>query len=314
MKKITTILVFCVLVSALALSACGAAPTAAVEATAAAATTAATEAPTVSATTVAQIPDSSLVQAKHLLMCSDIPYPPQEFFDENGNATGPDIEIGQEIANRLGLQFQVVNSVFDTIIAAVTSGKCDFIISAMNITTDRQVQVSMIPYFEAGQSFVVVKGNPENISTPMDLCGKSVAAESGTTEVSYLNGTDDYDGKGVAEQCTAAGKEAPNVVVTQKDTDALQQLQSGKVVAYSTDSPVAGYYVVQHPDQFEVAGQVIDPISEGIAVPCGATDCTNAPLSTVGQAIKTAFDSMVADGTYAKILAKWNLSTGAISK
>jgi polar amino acid transport system substrate-binding protein len=246
-------------------------------------------------------------------MCSDIPYPPQEFFDENGNATGPDIEIGQEIANRLGLQFQVVNSVFDTIIAAVTSGKCDFIISAMNITTDRQVQVSMIPYFEAGQSFVVVKGNPENISTPMDLCGKSVAAESGTTEVSYLNGTDDYEGKGVAQQCTAAGKEAPNVVVTQKDTDALQQLQSGKVVAYSTDSPVAGYYVVQHPDQFEVAGQVIDPISEGIAVPCGATDCTNAPLSTVGQAIKTAFDSMVADGTYAKILAKWNLSTGAIS-
>jgi polar amino acid transport system substrate-binding protein len=314
MKKITTILVFCVLVSALALSACGAAPTAAVEATAAAATTAATEVPTVSATTVAQIPDSSLVQAKHLLMCSDIPYPPQEFFDENGNATGPDIEIGQEIANRLGLQFQVVNSVFDTIIAAVTSGKCDFIISAMNVTTDRQVQVSMIPYFEAGQSFVVVKGNPEKISVPLDLCGKSVAAESGTTEVSYLNGTDDYDGKGVAQQCTAAGKEAPNVVVTQKDTDALQQLQSGKVVAYSTDSPVAGYYVVQHPDQFEVAGQVIDPISEGIAVPCGTTDCTNAPLSTVGQAIKTAFDSMVADGTYAKILAKWNLSTGAISK
>ena len=301
MKKITTILVFCVLVSALALSACGAAPTAAVEATTA-------------ATTVAQIPDSSLVQAKHLLMCSDIPYPPQEFFDENGNPTGPDIEIGQEIANRLGLQFQVVNSVFDTIIAAVTSGKCDFIISAMNITTDRQVQVSMIPYFEAGQSFVVVKGNPEKISVPMDLCGKSVAAESGTTEVSYLNGTDDYDGKGVAQQCTAAGKDAPNVVVTQKDTDALQQLQSGKVVAYSTDSPVAGYYVVQHPDQFEVAGQVIDPISEGIAVPCGTTDCTNAPLSTVGQAIKTAFDSMVADGTYAKILAKWNLSTGTISK
>jgi polar amino acid transport system substrate-binding protein len=314
MKKLNSIVVFVVLVGVLILSACGAAPTAAPAATDAAATAAATVAPAAAATPVATIPAENLVQAKHLLMCSDIPYPPQEFFDENGEPQGVDIEIGQEIANRLGLKLQVVNSVFDTIIAAVTSGKCDFIISAMNVTKDRQAQVSMIPYFEAGQSFVVVKGNPKGISVPTDLCGLSVAAESGTTEVAYLNGTDDYKGKGLAQECVAAGKKAPNVVITQKDTDALQQLQSDKVAAYSTDSPVAGYYVVQHPDQFEVAGQVVEPISEGIAVPCGASDCSSAPLSTVGQAIKTAFDSMVADGTYAKILAKWNLSTGAISK
>ena len=37
----------------------------------------------------------------------------------------------------------------------------------------------MIPYFKAGQSFVVAKGNPKAINTTMDLCGKSVAAETG---------------------------------------------------------------------------------------------------------------------------------------
>jgi ABC-type amino acid transport/signal transduction systems, periplasmic component/domain len=317
MKKLNYALIFTVLVAAFVLAACGAAPTAtaapAATTAAPAATTAAPTATTAAPTPVATIA-SGLVQNNHLLMCSDIPYPPQEFFDENGDPQGVDIEIGQEIANRLGLKFQVVNSVFDTIIAAVTSGKCDFIISAMNITKDRQVQVSMIPYFEAGQSFVVVKGNPEKISVPTDLCGKAVAVESGTTEASYLQGTDDYAGKGLAQECTKDGKAAPNVVITQKDTDALQQLQSGKVVAYSTDSPVAGYYVVQHPDLFEVAGQVVEPIAEGIAVPCGAADCTSAPLSPVGQAIQTAFQSMVTDGTYAKILDKWQLSTGAISK
>ena len=78
---------------------------------------------------------------------------------------GLDIDIGTEIANRLGLKVQFVNSVFDTIIAAVTSGKCDIIISAQNITADRQKQVSMIPYFKAGQSFVAAKGNPKNINT-----------------------------------------------------------------------------------------------------------------------------------------------------
>ena len=182
----------------------------------------------------------------------------------------------------MGLKVQYVNSVFDTIIAAVTSGKCDIIISAQNITTDRSKQISQIPYFEAGQSMVAAKGNPQNINTTTDLCGKSAAAESGTTEADYLQGTGDYAGKGLTQACTAAGKQPINVVVTQKDTDALQQLQSGKVAVYFADSPVAAYYTVQHPDQFQVVGQVLEPIAEGIGVPCGQTDCTNAPLSPVG--------------------------------
>jgi len=235
-----------------------------------------------------------------------------EFFDQNGNPTGSDIEMGTEIANRLGLQVQIVNSVFDTIIAAVTSGKCDIIISDQNITAERQKQVSMIPYFQAGQSMLAAKGNPMNINTPTDLCGQSVAAESGTTEVDYLQGTGDYKGKGLPADCAAAGKKAPTVVVTQKDTDALQQLQASKVAVYFADTPVAAYYVVQHPDQFQLVGQVVDPAMVGISVPCGQADCTNAPLTPLGQAVQTALKSMMADGTYAKILDKWNLSSGAI--
>ncbi|MCL4528618.1 MAG: ABC transporter substrate-binding protein [Chloroflexi bacterium] len=264
-------------------------------------------------TPVASVDPSALAQKGKLLICSDLPYPPQEFFDANGNPTGSDIEIGLEIANRLGLQGVVVNSVFDTIIAAVTSGKCDIIISAQNITTDRQKQVSMIPYFQAGQSMVVAKGNPDNINAPTDLCGKSAAAESGTTEADYLQGTGDYKGKGLPAECSAAGKPPVNVVVTQKDTDALQQLQAGKVAAYFADSPVASYYTVQHPDQFQVVGQIIEPAMEGISVPCGQADCTNAPLTPLGQAVKTALQSMMADGTYLKILTKYGLQSGAVT-
>jgi len=264
-------------------------------------------------TGVVQVPADALAQKGHLLICSDFPYPPQEFFDENGNPTGLDVEIGTEIGARMGLKVQFINSVFDTIIAAVTSGKCDIIISAQNITTDRQKQVSMIPYFEAGQAFLAVKGNPNKITTAMDLCGKAVAAESGTTEADYLNGTGDYAGKGLTQQCTAAGKQAPNVVVTQKDSDALQQLQANKVVAYDSDSPVAAYYTVQHPDQFQLVGQVVEPIQEGISVPCGQSDCTNAPLSPMGTAVHAALKSMMADGTYLKILTKWNLANSAVT-
>src|SRR5512140_2564413 len=166
-------------------------------------------------TPVASIPADKLAQKAHLLICTDFPYPPQEFFDENGNPGGLDVEIGTEIANRLGLQVQFVNSVFDTIIAAVKGGRCDIVISAQNITPDRQKQVSMIPYFQAGQSFVALKGNPDNINGPMDLCGKSAAAESGTTEAFVIGGTDAYKGKGMTDECTKAGKQPINLVVTQ---------------------------------------------------------------------------------------------------
>ncbi len=276
-------------------------------------TEAPTEAPAMPTPVVAVDP-SVLAQPGKLLICTDFPYPPQEFFDENGKPAGVDVEIGTEIASRLGLQAQFVNSVFDTIIAAVTSGKCDIIVSAQNITADRHKQVSMIPYFQAGQSMVAAKGNPDNINTPMDLCGKSAAAESGTTEADYLQGTGDYaTSGGVTQECTKAGKQPVNVVVTQKDTDALQQLQAGKVSVYFADSPVAAYYTVQHPDQFQLVGQILEPIQEGISVPCGQSDCTDAPLTPLGDAVQTALKSMMTDGTYASILQKWNLSDGAVT-
>jgi len=317
MKKVFVLLSSLVLASML-LAACGPAATPPAPVTEIV-TVMVTEPPTVAPTAapptptpVASVDPTLLAQKGKLLICSDLPYPPMEFFDQNGNPTGSDIEMGTEIANRLGLQVQIVNSVFDTIIAAVTSGKCDIIISDQNITAERQKQVSMIPYFQAGQSMLAAKGNPMNINTPTDLCGQSVAAESGTTEVDYLQGTGDYKGKGLPADCAAAGKKAPTVVVTQKDTDALQQLQASKVAVYFADTPVAAYYVVQHPDQFQLVGQVVDPAMVGISVPCGQADCTNAPLTPLGQAVQTALKSMMADGTYAKILDKWNLSSGAI--
>lgn len=146
--------------------------------------------PSAPASAAPSLAADQLIFPGKLVICSDIPYPPQEFFDDQGNPTGSDIEIGQEIGKRLGLQVQIENAVFDTIIAAVTGGKCDIVISAQNITPDRLKQVDMIPFFKAGQSFVVAKGNPQAIQTTDDLCGKAIAAETGTTEVDYLNGTE----------------------------------------------------------------------------------------------------------------------------
>ncbi len=283
-----------------------AAPSTAATTPSAAASTA-PSAPASAAPSIIPIPSGgTLAFAGKLVICSDIPYPPQEFFDANANPTGSDIDIGTEIAKRLGLTADIQNSVFDTIIAAVTSGKCDIVISAQNITADRIKQVDMIPYFQAGQSFVVAAGNPAGINATTDLCGKKVGAETGTTEIDYLQGTGAYKGQGLSAACTKAGKAAINIKSFGKDSDALLALQSGQADAYFADSPVAGYYTVQHPDQFALSG--IPPLQtalEGISVPQSNTGLRDA--------VQQALVAMINDGTYLSILKKYGDDSGAVT-
>lgn len=298
--KRSMVLVSCIVVLGLMLSGCASAPTAAPAAPAA----------------TPLVPPEKLVEKGKLLICSNSPYPPMENLDEKGEWKGVDVDLGTELAKRLGLTAQFVNTVWDTIIASVTSGKCDILMSSMSITPDRNKQVSFIPYFFAGQSFVAVKGNPENVNSPMDLCGKSVAAQSGTVNVDYLQGTGDYQDKGVSQECTKAGKKAVNVIVSQNDSDAYLQLQSGKVVVYATDSPVAGYYLTLpgNDAKFQTVGEIVESGPYGIAIPCGAADCSTAPLSAVGKAVDTALKNMLADGTYDTILKNWGVSNGTIKR
>jgi polar amino acid transport system substrate-binding protein len=268
--------------------------------------TAASSSASAAASPVAVVPDDQLIFPGKLVVCIDIPYPPQEFFDDQGNPTGSDPDIATEIAKRLGLTVQIENSVFDTIILAITGGKCEMIVSAQNITADRLDQVDMIPYFKAGQSFVVAKGNPKGIHKPVDLCGKAVAVESGTTEADYVKGTGDYKGAGLNKQCATAGQPEVNLKEFQKDSDALLALSAGQVDSYFADSPVAGYYTVQQPDQFELSGVTVEIANEGISV---SKDPSKKDLAS---GILAALKSMAEDGTYVDILSKYGLEDGAV--
>ncbi len=170
---------------------------------AASASVAATPAP------IPTVPATQLIKAGTLTVCSDTSYPPQESLDANQKPVGSDIDLINEIGKRLGLTVVVKTTNFNAIIPALTGGTCDVIVSAQTITADRQKQVDMIPYFAAGQSFVVLKGNPDNIKTVDDLCGKAVAAEDGTVEAMHINGTGDYKpADGLSQQCVAKGLKA----------------------------------------------------------------------------------------------------------
>ena len=264
--------------------------------------------PTTAPTPVASVPSDQLVEAGNLFVCIDIPYPPQEAFDDSGQPVGSDVDISAGIAQRLGLKFDgahVQNTVFAVIIPALAGNKCDIIVSAQNINADRLKQVDMIPYFKAGQAVVVLSGNPKGIKVKDDLCGKSVAAENGTTEVDFLQGTGDYQGAGLSDACVKAGKPAITIKTFDKDSDALLALQSQTVDAYFADSPAAGYAVDKSGGKLELSGITLEEAIEGISVAKNHT--------ALRDAVKAALLAMMSDGTYTKILTKWGVQDGAIT-
>ncbi len=261
------------------------------------------------ASTGATIPSDKLIKAGTLTICSDTSYPPQESLDSSNKAVGSDIDLATELATRLGLQLSVKSTVFDSIIPALQGGSCDIIISAQTITADRQKAVDMIPYFAAGQSFVVLKGNPSNIKTVTDLCGQGVAAEKGTIEADHIAGTGSgYDNtNSLNAECKKAGKPDIKLQVFDADTAALAALQAGTVVAHFTDEPVAGYEVEQGGGKFEMApsAMTLERGAEGISVPKGHTEVFNA--------VKSTLLAMINDGKYMQILQKWGVQSGAVT-
>src|SRR5436190_15567891 len=109
--------------------------------------------------------------AGKLVFCSDITYPPEESY-QGTKPVGSDIDIGNELAKRMGVNGQFNNTGFDAIIAALNAKKCDAVISGMNDTPERSKQVNFVDYINVGQSFMVKKGNPAHITGVPSLAGK----------------------------------------------------------------------------------------------------------------------------------------------
>ena len=242
-------------------------------------------------------PPANIKKAGRIVYCSDITYPPEEFY-RGAKAVGSDIDIGTNIAKRMGVRAKFVNTTFDSIIPALLSKKCDAIISGMNDNAQRRKQVNFVDYISVGQSFMVAKGNPRHINKVTDLSGKTAGVESGTTNKDYL---DKLSAKLMSE-----GKKGITIVTFPKDTDAATALRAGKIDAYFADTPVVAYYVSNNPKLFAFGGKTVNPIPVGIAL--------RKQEKQLRTATQTAVNQMYRDGTMRRILAKWKMSSTALRK
>ena len=273
----------------LAVAACGGSSSSSTTSSTTASTT------TTTGSAAAEVP-AAIKNKGTLTVAADATYAPNEFIGSDGKTVvGMDADLAKAIVEALGLKANVVNATFATIIPGLSSGKYDLGISSFTDTKERQKTVDFVTYFSAGTSFYVKKGGP-TINSLADLCGHSVGVERGTTQAD--------DSKAQDAKCKKAGKPGVKVAVYTDQSQANLAISSGRQEVGMADSPVAAYIVKQSKGQFQSTGKAYNTAPYGIAIPKG---------NGMAQPVLDAVKELIKNGTYASILKKWGVSSGAIS-
>ena len=287
MKKILALmLAFCMV---FALAACGEAasdPSAAPESEAPASEAPASEAPA-SEAPASEAPASeepaadgeftTIVEGK-LTMSTNAQFPPYEMTTDDGGFEGIDVEIATAIAEKLGLELDILDMDFDSALLAVQQGKSDIVMAGVTVNEDRLLVMDFTDSYATGVQVVIVK---EGSDVTMDNMGEGlIGTQRGTTGNIYC--TDDY------------GEE--HVVAYDDGFTAVQALMNGQVDCVVIDNAPAQEFVKNN------AGLTI--LDTEYAVEDYAIGLNKGNTALL-DAINGALAELISDGTVQSIVDKY---------
>ena len=249
------------------------------------------------AAAAAELPKDGLVEAGALTYGVAATFPPFEF-QKDGTLTGFDIDLIEAIGKKLSATPKPMNMDFQGLIPALLGSRLDLINSAMYINDTRKEQVDFVPYMTIGELIIVKAGNPAGITGRDDtLCGKTISVTLGAIEETYARAD--------ADRCKSAGKAEVTVQTLPTGPDTVTAVVQGRADAMFTSTPGAAVMLDELAGQVEVAGAEFDSTTSiGMAVRKGDT--------ALHDALEAAVDELVADGTYAQLVAKWKLPASAV--
>jgi polar amino acid transport system substrate-binding protein len=246
--------------------------------------------------------------AREVRVGSDVSYAPVEFYDAfapdvldrpvgepEPQVRGIDPDLATELGRKLGVRFTFVNTAFDELIPSLQADKFDVIISSMTATAERARQISFLEYFQAGTSILVARGNPKRIRSMAGLCGETVTLQAGTIHEELVDAQQ--------ARCGARRIDARPLA---SGTQVVLEVKFGRADAALADFPVAAYNakVSGQGRDFQVVGDQIDPGPYGIGL-----RKDDAELQSV---LQEALREIIADGSYDRVLTKWNVTDGAL--
>lgn len=222
-----------------------------------------------------------------LVMGTNAQFPPYEFRDENNEVAGIDADIAAAIADKLGMELEITDMAFDSLIPALDGGTIDIILAGMTVTPEREESVNFTDSYATGVQVIIVPEDSDIAPTEqedgtmaVDLTGKLIGVQAGTTGDMYC--TDDY------------GQES----VRQYDNGALavSALANGQIDCVVIDNEPAKNYVAAN-----TGLKILDTeyITENYAAAI-AKDNTE-----LYEQVNTAIQELKADGTIDEIIGKY---------
>jgi polar amino acid transport system substrate-binding protein len=207
-------------------------------------------------------------------------YPPFNYVDENNKLAGFDVEVGMEIAKRLGLSGKPVTTAWDGIIAGLLAEKYDVICGSMAITKKRLESIDFTdPYYRSGAQIFVK--NDSDIKSIDDLKGKKIGVTLGTTY----------------EEWVRANIKGVNIRTYKGVPDMVLETATGRIDAFVTDKIVGALAIKEKSAPLKLVGGLLYEEKMGIALRQG-----NPELK---EAMNKALNEMKNDGTYHAISMKW---------
>lgn len=131
-----------------------------------------------------------------LVMGTEAFFPPYEYVDDNGEIVGIDVEIAKAVADKLGMELEIKDMKFDSLLTAVQGGSIDIALAGITVTDERKLSVDFSDTYATGIQVVIVKENSA-IKTIDDLEGKKIGVQAGTTGDIYC--TDDFGQENVKQ-------------------------------------------------------------------------------------------------------------------
>ena len=191
---------------------------------------------------------------------------PWSFVDENDELMGFDVEVARAIAEKLGVEAEIIPGEWDGLFAGMDAGRYDMVVNGVEVTPERTEKYDFADPYAYIRTALIVRGDNEDIKTFEDLKGKKTANSIAST---YMNLAEEYG-------ATCYG------VDTLDET--LTMVLQGRVDA--TLNAIVSYtdYLAQHPDaNLKVVATTED--ASNVAIPMRKGDETASLLEAVNKAI-----------------------------
>jgi polar amino acid transport system substrate-binding protein len=248
---------------------------------------------------------ASIQKSGKITIGTSVAYPPYDYNTAtNSTVIGFEPDLRAALSKLLGVKFVDTVVTFQELIPGIQANRFEIAMDGITDTTARQKIVNFVDYGSTGAVILVLKSNSSGITNVDSLCGKTVGTAIGTSGGISVPDIDNI--------CKSEGK--PNAINDQfPDSPDIQvALKAGRVFSQLEDTATGGY------DALVSNGQIVSiPITKyhtgdfassifGIITPTSQTK--------LDTALEKGFNTLIANGTYAKILKKWNLSALAVKK